>query len=454
MTAILAMACFVPGKRVDAAEFRRVFRGNSGFNIPFQDRRMEKGAGKLLIEAVQKYNDGTFWHATRDLIFLLDYYPEFSKADEVAFYLADCLYEMDMYTSSQKMFRYLISNFPKTAKRPDALLGLQKIDYVTFRYDDSLQFHRGLTMRYKGHEALSGSYYYGGMTYFHQKEYEKAIKAFGKVKARSAYAEYALYTAGLCYLKRKKIPQSVRTFRRLIALPVLKDESQDVITAAHLTLGYIYFELGFFQEAIKHYIQVPVDDETYKDALLARSWAAIKLEDYQQAIIALNDLIKISGDSEKYNEEAHFLLGQCYLELGFNDFAVNEFDYIITQFSSGEPINERVRNVEEGILSQRKMAEALKMELLVLETKLLEMLPISQPNEVPKYMREEHKKIIATRDNLIQKILDERKIFSDFQWEVKNLKDEISRKKNRKHWQNYAEYGKARAFFLKTIPGR
>lgn len=166
--------------------------------------------------------------------------------------------------------------------------------------------------------------------------------------------------------------------------------------------------------------------------------------------------MKIS-EEDKYTEEAHFLLGQCYLELGFFDFAVNEFDLIIEEFPGKNHINERILEAERGILQQRRMAEKLRIDLLLLESKLLDLIPlqhIARRKSIPKYIEEEKKKIDETRDNLIQEILQERKIFDEFRWTVESLKDEIARKKSRRNWRAYAEYGKARGYFLKTLPGR
>lgn len=258
------------------------------------------------------------------------------------------------------------------------------------------------------------------------------------------------------FFKKKNIKQSVQVFTKLTTLPVLGDERQDVITAAHLTLGYIYYELGLFREAIQHFSSIPRDDAVYKEGLLARSWAAIKLNDYQQAILTLNELLKIS-DEDKYTEEAHFLLGQCYMELGFFDFAINEFDIIIDRFPGKNNIGDRILEVERGMLEQRRMAEKLRVDLLLLESRLLDLIPLERLGNsaaIPKYIEEEKRKIDETRDNLIQLILKERKKFDEFQWTIEALREEIARKSSRKHWRAYAEYGKARCYFLKSMPGK
>lgn len=236
-------------------------------------------------------------------------------------------------------------------------------------------------------------------------------------------------------------------------MPVIRPERLDVIIAAHLTLGYLYYELGFYREAIKHFAEIPADDPVFPEALLARSWAAIKLEDYQQAIVTLNELIKKSNE-EKFTEEAHFLLGQCYLELGFYDFAITEFDYIIERYPASNNIEARIEQVEAGLLEQSKRAEKLGVDLLVLESKLLDILPLYSSGDVPKYIRDERKRLEETREALIKNILEERRIFEDFHLTIQKMKEEVELKRRRKHWRAYAEYGKARAYFLKTIQTR
>ncbi len=177
------------------------------------------------------------------------------------------------------------------------------------------------------------------------------------------------------------------------------------------------------------------------------------MNDYQQAIITLNELIKHSQE-DKFVEEAHFLLGQCYLELGFYDFAINEYNYIIDRFPATNHIEARLARVELGLKEQAQRAEKLRLDLLVLESKLLDMLPLYNNSSVPKYIKDERKRLEQTRDNLIKNILEERKIFEEFQWGIQKMREEIELKRRRKHWHAYAEYGKARAYFLKTIPPR
>ncbi|RME02150.1 MAG: hypothetical protein D6814_00140 [Calditrichaeota bacterium] len=168
-----------------------------------QDKDLERAAMRLYKSALRHFESKAYWKATRELIVLLDFYETFSQIDGVLYYLGESLYEMNMYRSSNKVFRYLTNNYPGSEFLPNSLLGLQKIYYNIQDYDESLKFFTGLSTRYHNNKVLDGAYYYGGMAYYHQKKYDEAIKTLSKIRSRSEYFDYALYTVGLAFLKKK-----------------------------------------------------------------------------------------------------------------------------------------------------------------------------------------------------------------------------------------------------------
>ncbi|MCL4704602.1 hypothetical protein KJ068_05550 [bacterium] len=239
--------------------------------------------------------------------------------------------------------------------------------------------------------------------------------------------------------------------RKLVGLPILRPEQREVKINAHLTLGFIYYELGYYREAISHLRNLPENHKDYPQALLVRSWASIKLNDFQSAVITLNELIKKFDDSE-FGEEAHFLLGQSYLRLEFYDFAVQEYDYIIRKYPEGNNVADRVALVELGLREQEKSLEQLKVQLLVLESKLLDSIRLDGAGQVPKYIQDHYAQLAKSRDELVDSILTERRIFEEVSQKVDQVRSDITRMESRRHWRAYAEYGKTRALFLKGMP--
>lgn len=177
-----------------------------------QSGDLEKAAMRLYRSALDNFQSKAYWEATRDLVVLLDYYAGFSEIDGVLYYLGQCLYEMNMLRASDRVFRYLVRNYPQSKWLPNTLFGLQRIYYITQDFDESLKYYIGLSTRYRSSDVIDGAYYYGGMAYFHQKEYDEAIRAFSKIRSRSEYFDYALYTVGLAFLKKKALLNPSRPF--------------------------------------------------------------------------------------------------------------------------------------------------------------------------------------------------------------------------------------------------
>ena len=157
-----------------------------------QDKDLEKAATRLYKSALKNFKEKSYWEATRELIVILDFYEHFSRIDGVLYYLGESLYEMGMLRSSDKVFKYLIANYPQSSFLPQALFGLQRIYYNIQNYTESLKYYLGITTRYRNSKVLDGAYYYGGMAYFHQKKYDESIRAFSKIRSRSEYFDYAL----------------------------------------------------------------------------------------------------------------------------------------------------------------------------------------------------------------------------------------------------------------------
>ena len=239
--------------------------------------------------------------------------------------------------------------------------------------------------------------------------------------------------------------------RKVIALPLLRGEQREVKATAHLTLGLIYYELGYYNEAIAHLRNIKEENKEYPQALLTRAWASIKMNDFQSAVVALNELIK-KYDASEFGEEAHFLLGQSYLKLEFFDFAVKEYDYIVARYPEGNGVAEQIAQVEAGLHQQEGPLEKLKVRLLVLESKLIDSIRMEGTGRMPKYIQDHYEQLARSKDELIENILAERKTFEEVSSSLEQLRAEMVRKESRRHWRAYAEYGKARALFLKGMP--
>ncbi|MFQ5865664.1 MAG: tol-pal system YbgF family protein [bacterium] len=250
--------------------------------------------------------------------------------------------------------------------------------------------------------------------------------------------------------EKKNVKEAITDFRKVARLPVISDERREITDTARLTLSYIFFELTGYKTALKYLREISPVFYDYPDVLLTIGWAALKLQDYQSALVALNRLVR--GYPDYYNmEEAHFVIGQCFLKLGYYSFAIQEYEKIITKAPKTTDFAASIEQAKQLVAAQERRIENLRTELLVLESKLLQLLSINTGNGVPKYIIEERDRLGKRRQDLIENLMQEREDFYSVSYTVTQLRRQIEKTERQKNWRAYAEYGKARALYLKSV---
>ncbi|MDZ7333529.1 MAG: tetratricopeptide repeat protein [candidate division KSB1 bacterium] len=416
------------------------------------DHEVIRAANQILRGSIELYNEKAYWKSARELIILMDYYPEFERLDEVIYYLAQCLFEEDLSTSAIRMFKHLVKKFPKSPLVPAALLGLEKTYYNQKNYKMALSIYFAiLKQTTPERELLNEARYYAGLSHFNMQNYDLAIDVLKKIDDRSNFYDNALYTTALSYLKKSNVATAVDFFRKIVSLPITNGERRDVVDNARLTLGYIYYELKSYNAAIKLLNDISEKHQYYQDALLALGWCYLKLEDHQNVIKYLKKLIKQFPDSENA-EEAYFLLGQSYIALNDYDNAIQSYQTIVDIYQDKVQLPNLISKVNTSLEQEQDRVEKLKVKVLVEETKLLDAISLDgYGKELPKHVLAEKKKLKEYRERLISSLITERDNLLYLQETIYNLKQLAERRERRKDWKGYAEYGISRALFLKNM---
>lgn len=416
------------------------------------DKEIERAANQILRQGIELFNEGAYWKSARELIILMDYYPEFERLDEVIYYVAQCLFEEDLPTAATRMYKHLIKKYPQSSLIPATLLGLEKTYYRQQNYKLTLSLYFAiLKQTSQDEELLNAACYYAGLSHFNLKNYDMAINVFKKIDDRSNYYDSALYTTALSYLKKSNVATAVDYFRKVISLPILSGERRNIVDNARLTLGYIYYELKAYQPAVRSLLDISEKHQYYQDGLLALGWSFLKLEDHQSVIKYLKRLIKLYPDGENA-EEAYFLLGQSYIALDEYDSAIESYQTIVDLYQDRANLPNIISKVNISLEQEEDRVEQLKVKVLIEESRLLDAISLDgYGKEVPKHIAEEKKKLKDFREKLIGSLMSERDNLLLMQDTIYNLKQLAERRERRKDWKGYAEYGISRALFLKNM---
>lgn len=182
-----------------------------------EQERLDKSARKTYDQASDSYDDGDYWKAAVDLIVILDYYSTYTELDDVVYLLGNCLYEMEMYNSADRMYRYLLKEVGKTNWISHALLGLQKSAYQKADFDQSLKFYRALESHYVDDDNIYESRYYAVQTYYKLENYEQVLFLIKHIDEKSDFYPFARYTVGLSHIKKKTLEKLSRACCKLYA---------------------------------------------------------------------------------------------------------------------------------------------------------------------------------------------------------------------------------------------
>ncbi len=216
---------------------------------------------------------------------------------------------------------------------------------------------------------------------------------------------------------------------------------------ARLIVGLTYFELKDYSRSISFLKKVSPRSAEYSKALLGLAWGYIKSKEYQNVVPPLELFLEKYPHSE-YVPEVYLLLGQANLKLHLYDKSIFYFNKILERFPNSEKNEQEIRAIAENIDKEQKQINSIQVNLLLLETRLLNSIQLTSSKKyVPKFMLEEKKKLEKKRKILLRQIILERNEYRDLLDQIQQLK--LVYEKRNKDWRSYAEYGISRALYLK-----
>ena len=111
---------------------------------------------------------------------IIDEYPNYPGRDQVLFYLAYTLWDMDRKEESLRFYRSLIVNYPNSKFVPDAYLAFGEFYFDQAKLDKALEAYKKAA-EYKEAEIYPYAIYKQGWCYYNLHDYEKAKDMFKQV---------------------------------------------------------------------------------------------------------------------------------------------------------------------------------------------------------------------------------------------------------------------------------
>jgi tetratricopeptide (TPR) repeat protein len=427
------------------------------FALPLQAIAQEptewqKSSDKLFSEARRHYLAENYWEAARDLIILLDFNPDFEKSDEVVYTLAECLYQIGLPQGAGRLFQHLVTRYLRSPLQPNALLGLERIEFDRQDWSRCIEYHQIIIRSTSPQTVTDASNYFAGLSYYQLRDFPKSMESLVQVSVKSPWYPFAQYNLALAQMRMKLVSRAAATLRAICALPVENEQLRALIDESRMTMGYLYYELGYYRQAYGQFQLVSSTHTHHDAALLAAGWCLVQMGNLTGAITPLTQLLTHHPGTES-TEEGLFLLGRCFMKLKRYDHAIRVYDHLISMFPSQEAMPVISREVQTTLLDEGIEVEKLKTDLLVMESELIDALPLQTAwPDLPDHLQEERQRLLEVRQGLLHRIQEERSRVNQIADEMEELRRVTRRKQSRMDWRAYAEFGKSRALFMQSMP--
>lgn len=273
---------------------------------------------KELTNAIALVREGKCLTATRDLYTMLEgaKYPEYEY--QINYYLGDCFNKLQYYHTAQTYYQDVVKEGPQAG----VFFGkaLAQMVHISDQTKDPIylikQIHKIDPEDYPG-SVKDDLYYYAGVRAFSDKDYNQALRMFGKIGKSNEHYLQARYQIGVIYNQQKKVKQASSIFRDIIKADPGTANPETVASVKQLALlntARLYYGVQQHQRAIKLYSDVPRMTAFWPQAVLERAWAGYVTQDFNRT---LGDILTIKSPyfDQHWLPEAYALEALTYYSM-------------------------------------------------------------------------------------------------------------------------------------------
>jgi hypothetical protein len=301
-----------------------------------------------------------------------DYDAYFANWDAVMFYRAESFYARALFPSAYEHYEALLRRYSDSK-----FLGMTLLRLLTIAH--TLKWEQPFFAYYNRIDSLTNrlnpriverSRYLAGYYQLNLGKHAEAEKALALIPPASRYHFAAQYLRGVVQAHLGNLAAALLHFQYLaetegpITGLALTDPTTTLIrNNALMRLGFIYYQRGELENAIRYFEKVSRGAANYDQTLIGLSWTYLKKGDLEKTITATGTVL---GNylSSNYQYEALVLSAHCRRLLEQPDAALENLRYVAHAHGMLELSKEY--NVErEQILAQ--LGEVERMEKAALE---------------------------------------------------------------------------------------
>ncbi len=321
-----------------------------------------------LADALLNYAAERYLVAEQQLATIQEDYGEyFSSWDAVRFYQAECIYGRGVLNEAFAAHASVLRDYPESKFRDMMLLRVITIAHVLKRPERFFVYYRQLEKAASTVEPkiLERARYLAGYYCLILEKFGAADSTLGLIATDAKYGLAARYLQGVAQLNRGNGASALVLFKEIVAkesLPWSGPALAMIRNNALLKLGFIYYERGELEEALKYFDLVSRGTENYDQTLMGKAWAELRLGNVDQSLARIQSLTQGYLVSD-YTYEAKVLSAHCKRLLDRPEAAMHDLRYVST--AHGVLETSRDYNEERArIVAQMNELERMEREVL------------------------------------------------------------------------------------------
>jgi tetratricopeptide (TPR) repeat protein len=259
-------------------------------------------------------------------------FPE--RESQIEYYLARCLYELEMYHSAQYYFLEVLKKGPENPYFKHALPKLVAIANSTGDNSELIRVVAKIPPEAFPRSARNHLFYLMGVRLYEEDDLSRARKYFGQISDRSDQFLRAKYFEGVIYNRQGRLKSAVRSFRDVVQQDVEVDtpralaEVKDIKNLSLVNVARIYYSIQRFDEASQYYSLVDRDSSYWPTALFESAWSDFMRNDLN---LSLGEILTVQSPffaEDEFVPEATVLRALTY----FNLCEYNEVERLLIGF--------------------------------------------------------------------------------------------------------------------------
>lgn len=246
---------------------------------------------------------------------------------------------------AEKIFADVLQRDILTKTRNETWFHTAELQYKQGKYDDAARILEnkiaGLTPAVEKERQIML-----GNIYISRGDFQKAADMLVGVKADDIVGAYALYNAGIAFVRAGDIERGLPLLKHVRDLPPGDEETNALKDRAALTIGFVWLQKANYDLARESLLTIRMDGPFTNQALLGLGYANFQRADYQKALPLWVELLQ-RNTSDTTVQEALMLAPRAYEELGALPQALFGYRY------AADTLRDELKKVERTIMRIR-----------------------------------------------------------------------------------------------------